>query len=137
MAQEVGGLSQEKIRVSVVNTWPIFGEQQPFPLDVTLAKDQEYQFEILEEGGRSISWERLDSNVFPDRETIYLRIMGGAKPGNFKLKVKSGESLLREADFRWGFMGMNFEETPLGVRKMEQPDFGNVERGIKVLKIFG
>lgn len=119
VAQELGGLSQEKIRVSVVDTWPVPEAKSSFPMDVTLAKGQDYQFQILEEGGRLVSWLRLDSNIFPDRDSIYLRIAGGAKPGKFKLKVVSGDKILRETDFQWGLLGMNFEQIPLGLGKKE------------------
>lgn len=114
VAQETGGLLQEKIRVEVIDTWPIENEEV-FPMDVTLAKNQKYEFKIFDSENREVVFKRLDSNSFTDRETIYLKVASAAKPGKFRLQALSEGAVLRETEFWWGLIGINFSSWPLEV----------------------
>lgn len=114
IAQEAGGLLQEKIRVEVIDSWP-GGEQEVFPMDVTLAKSQKYEFRIFDSEDNEVIFKRLNSNSFADRETIYLQIQSAARPGKFKLEALSGGVVLRQTEFWWGLVGINFSSWPLEV----------------------
>lgn len=115
VAQEAGVIGQEKIRVEVIDTWPVKKEEAVFPMDVTLAKGQKYSFQIFDSEGKEIVFKRLDSNSFADRNTIYLQIASAAKPGKFKIQALSEGTVLREAEFLWGIIGINFTSWPLEI----------------------